>query len=98
MMVASAHRVVATHQLVALVKSNGERLQALLVTENAANDVYSGMNPAPCKDYNPGEPLVSKTAEIVSYTKGSCSPTGGELKGDLMLAGQVTVCCFAATM
>lgn len=65
--------------------------------ENAAADVYASMMSA-CHDYMPGVALASKTAEILDYTKGSCAPTGGELKGDVMLSGQVTVCCFAQTM
>lgn len=51
-----------------------------------------------CHDYMPGVALASKTAEIIDYTKGSCAPTGGEIKGDLVLSGQVTVCCSASTM
>jgi hypothetical protein len=65
--------------------------------ENAANDVYANMIGA-CHDYMPGVALASKAAEILNYTKGSCAPTGGELKGDLVLGGQVTVCCSASTM
>jgi len=66
--------------------------------ENVAGDVYTGMMPSPCHDYNGGEALVGKTAEIVNYSKGSCVPNGGEISGDLMLGGQVTVCCSASTM
>ncbi len=66
-------------------------------SENAAFDIYANMIPA-CHDYMPGVALGGKTAEILDYTKGSCAPSGGELKGDVMLGGQVTVCCFAPTM
>lgn len=65
--------------------------------ENVAGDVYASMAPA-CHDYMPGVALGGKTAEILDYKKGSCTPNGGELKGDVMLSGQVTVCCSASTM
>lgn len=71
--------------------------EASCTAENAANDVYASMLPA-CHDYMPGVALGGKTAEILNYTKGACMPTGGEIKGDLMLSGEVTVCCSASTM
>lgn len=71
--------------------------EASCSAENAAFDVYANMVPA-CHDYMPGVALAGKTAEIVNYTKGSCTPNGGEIKGDVMLGGQVTVCCSASTM
>lgn len=65
--------------------------------ENAALDVYSGVLPA-CANYMPGAALAGKTAEIINYTKGSCTPSGGELVGKLELANQVTVCCLSSAM
>jgi len=64
--------------------------------ENAALDVYSGVLPA-CANYMPGAALAGKTAELVDYTKGTCTPNGGELVGKLELANQVTVCCQSSS-
>jgi len=65
--------------------------------ENAAVDIYAGMAPA-CTDLMPGVALAGKTAELVNYTKGSCTPNGGELGGDLKLDYPVTVCCYSSMM
>lgn len=67
-------------------------------TEVAANDVSAGMIGPACYALNSGIALAGKSAELLDYTKGSCTPTGGELVGDLALAGQVTVCCQSRTM
>lgn len=66
--------------------------------ENHAADISAGMMPAPCVDLDPGVALAGKTAEVLSYTKGACAPSGGELVGKVDLQGAVTVCCHASTM
>lgn len=71
---------------------------AACAQENAWGYANSGMVPDPCSDFMLGDAVASKTAEVVNYAKGSCMPKGGEITGDLILAGQVTVCCFDLTM
>lgn len=56
------------------------------------------MMPEPCWDFASGEALAGKAAEIVGYTKGSCTPNGGELVGKVKLDKQVTICCPYATI
>ncbi|TKD13078.1 hypothetical protein [Polyangium fumosum] len=56
--------------------------------------VYAGMD-APCHDFMPGTQLSGKTAELLNYTKGTCTPTGGAVVGELTLDKPVTVCCAA---
>jgi len=51
-----------------------------------------------CTVLDPGVALAGKTTELLDYTKGSCTPTGGKPIGDLKLDGQVTVCCQSTTM
>jgi hypothetical protein len=65
-------------------------------TENASGETYAGMLPA-CHDFMPGTALAGKTADIINYTKGTCTPNGGELVGKLELANQVTVCCQSSS-
>jgi hypothetical protein len=52
---------------------------------------------APCADIMPGTQLSGKTAELLHYTKGTCTPSGGEVVGELSLDKPVTVCCPGAT-
>lgn len=66
--------------------------------EVGALDISAGMMGPACYPLAPGVALVGKTAELLNYTKGTCTPMGGELVGDLKLDGQVTVCCASTTM
>lgn len=68
------------------------------MTQTVENKVTTDMVSGACTDLAPGIALAGKSAELLDYTKGSCTPTGGELVGDLALAGQVTVCCQSTTM
>ncbi|MDC3956695.1 hypothetical protein [Polyangium jinanense] len=61
-----------------------------------ARPISAGMV-APCDDFMPGTQLSGKTAELLNYTKGTCTPSGGQVVGELTLDKPVTVCCRAAT-
>jgi hypothetical protein len=63
----------------------------------ASNAVFAGMIP-PCIDVMPGIAMASKSAELVSYTKGTCAPSGGDVKGELVLDNPTTVCCYLPVM
>ncbi|MDC0748664.1 hypothetical protein [Polyangium mundeleinium] len=67
---------------------------AACTIEKEAADVSTGMT-APCKDLMPGTQLSSKSAAILEYTKGACTPSGGNAEGELVLLEPVTVCCSA---
>jgi hypothetical protein len=59
------------------------------------NVISADMMITGCTYLNPGSALTGKSAEIIDYTKGSCAPTGGHLEGDLLLDGEVTICCYS---
>jgi len=59
--------------------------------------VSTAMDP-PCRDFMGGTALASKSAEIVEYTKGTCTPGGGDVEGELVLGEAMTVCCAEPTM
>ncbi|MRG98629.1 hypothetical protein [Polyangium spumosum] len=63
-------------------------------TEKLAADVSTGMI-APCLDFMPGTQLSGKTAAVLEYTKGACTPSGGTAEGELVLLDPVTICCSA---
>ncbi len=71
---------------------------ATCAAEIGGLDVSAGMMTAPCYSLDPGIALSGKTAEILDYTKGSCTPTGGKVVGDVKLDNQVTICCHSSTM
>ena len=48
--------------------------------------------PSKCFDLVLGAALTGKTADVVQYDKGSCTPTM-DVKGKLSLEGAATVCC-----
>ncbi len=58
--------------------------------------IYAGMI-APCIPLMPGTQLSGKAAELLNYTKGTCTPGGGEAIGELTLDKPATVCCAAPT-
>lgn len=66
----------------------------MCTVEESAENVSTGMV-APCRDFMPGTALAGKTAELLEYTKGTCTPSGGEVEGELVLADAMTVCCYA---
>lgn len=66
--------------------------------QTAENIVTTDMAPDACIDLMPGVALAGKSAALVDYTKGTCTPTGGAPVGDLKLDGQVTVCCPSTSM
>jgi len=47
-----------------------------------------------CTDVLPGAALASKSAGSVSYTPGSCTPSGGTPVGDAVPTMPVTFCCL----
>jgi hypothetical protein len=58
-------------------------------------DVASGGLPSVCVDLpQPGVALFSKQALNVTYTPGTCQPTGGVETGDIERLGQSTLCCL----
>jgi len=59
------------------------------------NVIGTGMpNGVGCADLGIGIALGSKAAEIVEFSKGSCTPTGGVPIGDLILDKPTTFCCL----
>lgn len=75
-------------------------LRAILASDPACTvmptDIYvtTGM-PFGCQDLPVGMGLGSKSAEIYSYERGSCKPTGGSMTGTLGLSKPTTFCCLA---
>jgi hypothetical protein len=63
-------------------------------TEVQSGDIWAGMI-APCHDFMPGTQISGKSTEMLAYQPGSCTPSGGDVVGDLVLADAVTVCCYA---
>jgi len=61
-------------------------------TVKLLRDVSEGMT-APCDDFMPGTSLAGKTAQVTNYTKGTCTPSGGDVQGDLKLEQPATICC-----
>jgi hypothetical protein len=59
-------------------------------SEVSVEFVSNAMN-APCHDFMPGTPLSGKSAEIVEYTSGACTPSGGDVQGKLVLDNPVTI-------
>ncbi|MDI1476429.1 hypothetical protein [Polyangium sp. y55x31] len=64
--------------------------------EEAAFNVSSGMS-SPCHDLMAGTQLLGKSAEVLDYMKGACTPSGGDVEGEVVLTDPVTVCCYAPT-
>jgi hypothetical protein len=58
-----------------------------------AVEVSAGMM-EPCLDVMPGEPFAAKSAELLAYVKGTCTPNGGEVMGELLVEQPATVCCY----
>ncbi|MDI1480415.1 hypothetical protein [Polyangium sp. y55x31] len=61
---------------------------------NLSLTVSAGMV-SPCHDFMPGTQLSGKRIDALTYEPGTCTPSGGELVGDLVLAEATTVCCYA---
>jgi len=62
---------------------------AACTIEKVAVDVSTGMI-AP--------QLSGKTAEVLEYTKGACTPNGGDVEGELVQLDPVTICCSMAVI
>lgn len=59
----------------------------------AVNIFSSGMEA--CHNFQmPGLPLGSKSATDLTYNPGTCTPTGGQVEGDVVLSGAMTFCCL----
>jgi hypothetical protein len=52
-------------------------------------------DPSACFDLPSGIALASKAAEVFSYVKGACTPSGGEPVVNVKLEGATTLCCLA---
>jgi hypothetical protein len=61
----------------------------------SAGTFASSNDPPQCVDIMPGVELSGKTAEVFSYEKGACTPSGGDPVVDVKLDGPTTLCCLA---
>ncbi|MDI1484665.1 hypothetical protein [Polyangium sp. y55x31] len=58
-----------------------------------SGSIFAGMD-APCWDLMAGAPLTGVSSTPPEYVSGKCTPSGGNVEGDVVLADPVTVCCY----
>jgi hypothetical protein len=62
-------------------------------SDDFANVVVASFDEPACLDVPTGAPLSGKTAEVLSYVAGSCSPTTSVMEGEKKTGLAVTFCC-----
>ncbi|MDC3958177.1 hypothetical protein KEG38_30240 [Polyangium jinanense] len=66
------------------------------VTLRGSNIVHAG-DPTLCMDLSPGAGLAAKSATLLTYERGTCTPEGGQAVGELVLSNARTFCCLDAS-
>jgi len=64
-------------------------------TLRGSNIVTTGEGPK-CMDLLHGTGLAAKSASVLTYERGACTPEGGQAEGDLVLGDARTFCCLEA--